>query len=131
MANCVSFYGMEHDDIYRTLLRTSQRAYTANSEMTAFKSFPSDIQRQPIAPRDCRCSDAFRDDKALKSTHHDELQDAIRSAGEIAHWRDTYQNTDIGAEFMNQFGCYCIIGDERPFFVRCNTTVYGLSARSL
>lgn len=106
---------MEHDDIYRTLLHTSQRAYTASSEMTAFKSFPNDILPQPVVPHHCPCSDAFRDDKTLKSTKYTALQDAIRSAGEIAHWRTTYKNTDIGAEFMNQFGCYCIIGENGPF----------------
>lgn len=106
---------MKRDDIYRALLRTSQDAYTASSAMMAFKSFPTDIERQPITPYHCPCSDRFRDDQALISTKYSELQGAIRAAGEIAHWRATYKDTDIGAEFMNQFGCYCIIGENGPF----------------
>mgnify|MGYP006081975217 CR=1 FL=1 len=106
---------MKHDDLYYTLLRTTQAVYTASSEMMAFRRFPHDIKRQTVTPYHCSCSDIFRDNTSLSSNTYTELQDAIRAAGQVAHWRATYKNTDIGDNFMNQFGCYCIIGENGPF----------------
>ena len=106
---------MTHDGLFQDLLRTARDAYRASPEMEAFRPFPDDIRRQAVVPNHCPCSDVFRDDAALSSQKHPELQAAIRAAGEIAHWRATYQDTDIGREFKDRFGCYCIIGENGPF----------------
>ena len=36
---------------------------------------------------------------------------AFLEASPVAFWRDTYAGTDIGQDFMDRFGCYCLIGE--------------------
>lgn len=83
--------------------------------MMAFTPFPNDIERQAVSPFHCNCSDVFCNDTQLVSNNYAMLQDALRDARDAVHWRETYKNTDIGDEFMDQFGCYCIIGENAPF----------------
>ena len=84
--------------------------------MSSFTPFPNDIKRQNVTPYHSNCSDVFRNDTKLISNGYSALQQAIRTASDAVHWRETYKNTDIGGAFMDQFGCYCLIGENAPFF---------------
>ena len=99
---------MKQDAIFQTLLRTTQSAYSVNTEMMGFAPFPKDIISQDVIPYHCKCSDYLRGDRRLISTNYPELQNAIIAASELVHWRETYKDTDIGDYFMDRFGCYCI-----------------------
>lgn len=113
--NCSIHIPMTQDHLFQNLLRTAQDAFCENPKMLSFTSFPSDIERQAVTPSYQNCSDVFRRDTQLVSHKYTALQDAIRDASEAVHWRETYKDTDIGVEFMDQFGCYCIIGENAPF----------------
>lgn len=106
---------MNQEAVYQTLLRTTQDAYAGNAEMTGFTPFPDDILRQAVTPFHSTCCDVFCEDKKLVSQKYPALQDAIRAASDAVHWRQTYKDTDIGDDFMDQFACYCIIGENAPF----------------
>jgi len=106
---------MNQEAVYQTLLCTTQDAYAGNAEMTGFTPFPDDIVRQAITPFHSTCCDVFCEDKKLVSQKYPALQDAIRAASDAVHWRQTYKDTDIGDDFMGQFACYCIIGENAPF----------------
>lgn len=106
---------MTQDDLFRTLLRTTRSAYSENAKMMAFAEFPNHVERQVVTPYHCKCSDVFQSDPKLASTNFSALQSAILAASNAAHWRETYKDTDIGADFMDRFGCYCIIGENAPF----------------
>ena len=106
---------MNQEAVYQTLLRTTQDAYAGNAEMTGFTPFPDDIVRQAVTPFHSTCCDVFCEDKKLVSQKYPALQDAIRAASDAVHWRQTYKDTDIGDDFMGQFACYCIIGENAPF----------------
>ncbi|OIQ35418.1 MAG: hypothetical protein BM559_02650 [Roseobacter sp. MedPE-SWchi] len=107
---------MTKDDIFQNLLQATQNAYRANLQMQAFAGFPSDVAQQRVMPHHCNCRDVFQGDSKLNSNRYAELQDAILAAGDVAHWRETYKGTEISDDFMDRFGCYCIIGEEAPFF---------------
>ena len=106
---------MEHENITQNLLRTVQAAYCGNADMNNFAPFPDDIKPQAVAPLHEHCCDVFLNDTGLQSERYHDLQQAIRNASEVVHWRDTYKGTDISDDFMARFGCYCIIGDDAPF----------------
>ena len=106
---------MDADAKYESLLYAVREAYTQHARLTAFAPFPEDVQRQVITPYHCNCADYLRDETALFSDRYQDLQDAIVKTGPVAHWRETYKDTDIGQDFMDRFGCYCIIGDGGPF----------------
>jgi len=84
--------------------------------MSAFTPFPNDVERKAVTPHHCNCCDVFCNDTTLLSNTYGELQDAIRKVSGFVHWRETYKNTDIGDDFMDRFGCFCIIGENAPFW---------------
>jgi quercetin dioxygenase-like cupin family protein len=43
------------------------------------------------------------------------IRRAFLDAAHLAKWRETYKDTDIGDDFMNRFGCYCLIGEGGAF----------------
>jgi hypothetical protein len=106
---------MNQEAVYQTLLCTTQDVYAGNAEMTGFTPFPDDIVRQAVTPFHSTCCDVFCEDKKLVSQKYPALQDALRAASDAVHWRQTYKDTDIGDDFMGQFACYCIIGENAPF----------------
>jgi len=106
---------MDQEAVYQSLLRTTQTACAENAEMTGFTPFPDDIGRQAVTPFHSTCCDVFCEDKKLVSQRYAVPQDAIRAASNAVHWRETYKDTEIGADFMDRFACYCIIGENAPF----------------
>lgn len=106
---------MKKEEIFEELLQECRKAYTAHPELMNFTPFPDDIRKQAMSSYHCSCSDFLRDEKSLQPEKFASLQNSIIAAGEIAHWRETYKDTDIGDDFMNRFGCYCIIGHNGPF----------------
>lgn len=100
---------------YHTLLEAARHVYEGHAELTDFVPFPKDVRRQPIVPQAHPCSALFQNDDALKSVAYPDLQQAIVGAAPVAHWRETYKDTDIGADFLTRFGCYCIIGEGGPY----------------
>lgn len=106
---------MDQDTVFQTLLNTTQDAYARNAEMSGFVPFPEHVKRQAVAPFHSNCSDVFCEDTTLVSQTYAALQDAIRAASDVVHWRETYKDTDIGDDFLDRFACYCIIGENAPF----------------
>ena len=106
---------MNKDIIFQSLLQSMKIAYSMNSEMVKFAPFPNDIICQDVVPHHCKCSNYLQADRRLISKNYPKLQNAIITASEFVYWRETYKDTDIGDDFMDQFACYCIIGDNAPF----------------
>ena len=106
---------MKPNDPFQNLLSAARRAYSENTKMTTFAPFPDDVKTQTVTPYHCTCSDVFEHDTDLSSNHYPDLQSAILDARKLVHWRETYRGTDIGDDFMDRFGCYCIIGENAPF----------------
>ena len=101
--------------VFDELLKAAREAYCGHPETLAFTPFPKEIVPQDIAPFHCPCADVMCNDSSLISERYAPLQEAILAASPAAEWRETYKDTDIGADFMNRFGCYCIIGEGGPF----------------
>lgn len=106
---------MAPEHIFQSLIRETQKAYSAHPALTDFLAYPKDVIRQDVAPFHANCCDVFCKDAELHSANYGSLQRAIRAASEWAHWRETYKGTKIDAAFMEKFACYCIIGDNAPF----------------
>ncbi|WP_299849774.1 dimethylsulfonioproprionate lyase family protein [uncultured Roseovarius sp.] len=101
--------------VWDTLLDQVRAMHRAHPRLTAFCPFPDDITAQPVTPYHIPSADLFADETDLSGSPFGPLCDAIRAGGPDAHWRETYKGTDIGDDFMDRFGCYCIIGDGGPF----------------
>ena len=73
------------------------------------------IKLQEFDPFHIPSSDLMQNETGWPKGDYAELRDAFILASPHAHWRQTYKGTIIGKKFLNEFGCYGLIGPESPF----------------
>ncbi|MGC1495507.1 MAG: dimethylsulfonioproprionate lyase family protein [Sulfitobacter sp.] len=83
--------------------------------MSAFCAFPDDLEPQDVRPFHIPSADLLYKEHCLFSEEYSKTRDAFVAAGPAATWRETYKDTDIGTDFMDRFGCYCLIGEDGAF----------------
>ena len=103
------------DDPWEKLLETAKKVHLANSKLQDFCPFPKDIKKQEFDPFHIPASDLMQNETGLLTDDYAELRDAFIRVSPHAHWRQTYKGTIIGEKFLNEFGCYGLIGPESPF----------------
>ncbi|WP_306116415.1 MULTISPECIES: dimethylsulfonioproprionate lyase family protein [unclassified Roseovarius] len=101
--------------VWDRLLAEARRVHDANAALHAFCPFPNDITPQPLSPHHVPAADLFTRETGLAGSPLAGFHDALLAATPAAHWRETYKDTNIGQDFMDRFGCYCLIGDQGPF----------------
>lgn len=97
------------------LLNEARRAHESHPALAAFVGFPDDLVEQPTAPFTVPAAGYLARETGLFGTAQAAFRDAFVAAGPDATWRETYKDTDIGADFMERFGCYCLIGPDAPW----------------
>jgi len=101
--------------VFGELLAEARRAITSHDAMREFAPFPDDIASQAVTPHLPPCAGWLERETGLVSEAYPKLLATVRAAGPVAHWLETYADTDIGADFMERFGCYPIIGPNGPY----------------
>ena len=96
--------------VWQRLIEEARAAHRAHEELTAFCPFPDDLQEQDVAAHRIAPADLLEGESGLFSSGFAGLRDAFVAASPFAKWRETYKNTGIGDDFLNRFGCYCLIG---------------------
>ena len=103
------------NDRWERLIEIAKKVHLANSKLQDFCPFPKDIKKQEFDLFHIPASDLMQNETGLVTDDYTELRDALISASPHAHWRQTYKDTIIGEKFLNEFGCYGLIGPESPF----------------
>lgn len=98
-----------------TVFQELKFLHKTHAALHEFCPFPDDVHPQMIAPFYTPPSDLFQNERGLTSSNYPELRDALVALSPDMQWRETYKDTDIGADFMDRFGCYEIIGVDAPF----------------
>ena len=102
-------------DIWENLLEKAKSVHSANIELQKFCPFPKDIKKQEFQPFHVLASDLMQNDIGLHTDDFTELRDAFILASPYAHWRQTYKGTSVSNTFLEEFGCYGLIGPDSPF----------------
>lgn len=113
---------MDQNKIFDHLLGHVQQAYEKNPQVRAFSPFPDDLIAQPVTPISVPAANLLRQEQGFSGECSKGLTEAIRSAAEVAEWREHYRGTDLGEDFFDRFGCFPIIGEGGPFMsahLRC------------
>lgn len=97
------------------LLDAAREAHCASPALHDFCAFPNDIRPQPVTSFHIDAATLMGNESGLFTDHYAELRDAFVACGPTAQWRETYKGTEIAQDFMDRFGCYCLIGDGGPF----------------
>ncbi len=101
--------------VWDTLLDAARETHEDHAQLSEFCPFPEDVSAQPVAPFDIPAAELFTNEPCFGDTPYSTFFSALREAAPYAHWRETYKGTNIGQDFMDRFGCYCLIGNEGPF----------------
>ena len=99
---------------WTALLDAMNRLHNDTEALRGFCSFPDDVVTQGFDTADHPASGAFLAED-FGTTPYDAVLQGLRSVAPRAHWRRTYEETDIGADFMTRFGCFALIGPNAPF----------------
>lgn len=107
---------------FETLLDAARATHAATSALQEFCAFPGDLTPQDMKPFDIPARKLMVDETAWPDADLHPLAKGFIDAASDAHWRETYKDTDIGADFMDRFACYCLIGPNAPW---TSQTMYG------
>ncbi|WP_377508597.1 dimethylsulfonioproprionate lyase family protein [Octadecabacter sp. R77987] len=101
--------------VWDSLLSEFAQVYAATPRLQAFCAFPNDISRQGVLAHDIPARALLESDPGLTTDDYTGLRDAFIAASSHALWRETYKGTDIDQDFLDRFGCYCLIGHGGAF----------------
>ena len=102
-------------EIWDEILIGLAQAHGSLPSLTDFAGFPTDVTAQDVAAFHIPASDLMSAETGLGAGQFPDLVSALMEAAPLAQWRETYKDTDIGQDFMDRFGCYCLIGDGGAF----------------
>lgn len=101
--------------LWDTLLNELRAVHNGHEALRDFAPFPDDLTPQHVTPFETPGAGFLARETELFTDRYTALRDAIIAAGPVAAWRETYKGSGIGQDFMDRFGCYCIIGDRGAF----------------
>ncbi|MDJ0613094.1 MAG: dimethylsulfonioproprionate lyase family protein [Rhizobiaceae bacterium] len=104
-------------ELFENALREVRRFYEASQELSGFKAFPGDdgLRWQELEPHYINPATLFSEDQSIQSGQFSDALDALLAVKDVALWRETYKDTNIGDDFLNRFGCYELFGWEGHF----------------
>lgn len=100
---------------FRALLAEARAAHARVPALAEFCAFAEDLAPAEWQPRRIPAADLMTGDADMQAPGVDPLARAFVAAADDAFWRLTYENTDIGRDFMDRFACYCLIGSGGPW----------------
>jgi len=112
------------------ILDEIRNMHEANEQLSAFCQFPDDVIPQCVTPRHMGAKDLFSREKGLFGDAYINTIKMLQELGTKAYWRDTYAGTQVSDRFMDQFGCYSLIGKNGFFHsTKMNAWMVYLPAR--
>ena len=65
---------------------------------------------QPVTARHMGARDHFDAEIGLFGEEYAATKTLLKQLGPLAYWRDTYAGTNVSDRFMDEFGCFSLIG---------------------
>ncbi len=96
---------------FERLLHEARNAHAEFPALAEFCAFPNDLTPVELEKRHLPCAELMEQDAALVTSTIHPFARAFLDASPHAFWRETYKDTDLGQDFMDRFGCYCLIGE--------------------
>lgn len=104
-----------NDPAFHRLLEQARAAHHEFAALSQFCVFPEDLREVEVRRRHLPCAALMEQDASMRQADVHPFARAFLDASPYAFWRDTYAGTDIGRDFMDRFGCYCLIGPEGAY----------------
>jgi quercetin dioxygenase-like cupin family protein len=101
--------------VWDRLLSEVAQAYRVCPALAEFTPFPEDLTPVEVVPFDVPPAQLLQNEAGLTGDRFAAVREAFVAAAPQAQWHETYKETSIGQDFMDRFGCYCLIGDGGAF----------------
>ena len=93
--------------VWDRALEALRALHAGDPRLSAFVPFPDDLTETEVAPRRIPSCDLL----LAEGWEASPLCAAFADAAPHAFWRLTYEDTAIGRDFLDRFGCFCLIGE--------------------
>ena len=101
--------------LWDTLLDQVRAAHEDSADLMDFCPFATDLTRQEVRSFHIPSSDLLCQDTGLFTDRYNALKAAATAVAPFAHWRQTYKGTQVSRRFLDEFGCFCLIGKGGAF----------------
>lgn len=91
-----------------------RKVHNASPTTRDFCPFPDNLTSTSCPAHDHPACAAFQSADFGPTPFADAVT-ALKTIALHAHWRETYKDTDIGQDFLDRFGCFCLIGPNAPW----------------
>lgn len=103
---------------FSALLDVARVTHAETPALKEFCDFPDDLEPCAVSKYHVNAYHLMRAEAGWPDGTTHPLAQAFLDAAPEGHWRETYKDTDIGQDFMDRFGCYCLIGPDAPWTSR-------------
>lgn len=97
------------------LLTQARILHETTPALQVFCHFPDDLTPKDNVTYTTPAAQLLARETGLGTDRFTAPRDAFIAAGPLAEWREPYKGADIGQDFTDRFGCYCLIGTGVPF----------------
>ncbi|MEX0316449.1 MAG: dimethylsulfonioproprionate lyase family protein [Ruegeria sp.] len=102
---------MTLDDV----LEAARQLHRAHDDLRGFGAWPDVLAQTGLQPRAIPATDLVAG-FALDGTGQTQaLVEAVRATAHLAHWKRTYTEAEVGADFRNRYGYYELFGPTGHF----------------
>ena len=100
---------------FQTLLDCARATHQTVAAVRDFCPFPDRLTDASFASFTVPAADLLATDPYLAAQNLSPFAQAVVDAGADAHWRETYKDTDIDADFIDRFGAFSFVGPDAPW----------------
>ncbi|WP_209834746.1 dimethylsulfonioproprionate lyase family protein [Ruegeria sp. HKCCE3926] len=102
---------MTLDDV----LEAARQLHQAHRDLAAFASWPDDLTPTGLQPAHIPATDLVGDFGLDGVAPTRDLVAAIKASAHLAQWKHTYTEEEVGADFLNRYGYYELLGPTGHF----------------
>jgi hypothetical protein len=102
---------MTLDDV----LEAARQLHQAHPDLSEFGTWPTDLTTTQLEPSPIPAVELVRNFDAGCSEMTKALSDAIKTTAHLAHWKVTYTEDEVGADFLQRYGYYELFGPTGHF----------------
>ncbi|AXT27380.1 hypothetical protein D1823_12780 [Ruegeria sp. AD91A] len=97
------------------VLEAARQLHQAHPDLAAFASWPDDLTPTSLQPAHIPATDLAGDFGLDSVAPTRDLVAAIQASAHLAHWKHTYTEEEVGADFLNRYGYYELFGPTGHF----------------
>lgn len=98
------------------VLEAARQVHQAHPELSAFGAWPSDLSVMHAHPSHIAAADQVREFEVKGSQLTQRLVAAVQGTTHLAHWKQTYTEDEVGADFLARYGYYELFGPTGHFY---------------